>query len=235
VQISLDRLAAGLLGLVYPAECPVCLKPSNSFITAPICKQCWDSIERLDGPVCRVCRKALGTDRTDICGQCLGDPPPYVGTVAYGPYKDTLKTAIHLTKYGKLKRLTRPLGTMLASLSFPEVDVVVSVPLGPRTLRTREFNQTFLLGQVVSRRLGVPLMSGVLYKKKDTPPQAGLSRAARMLNLRGAFATRRKLSGERVLLVDDVMTTGATARACARTLLRAGATEVHIAALARTV
>jgi len=138
-------------------------------------------------------------------------------------------------KYGKLKRLTRPLGALLSSLELPAVDAVVPVPLGPLALRTREFNQTLYIGRIVAHQLGAPLMTGVLYKKKDTPPQAGLSRVARVQNLRGAFGMRRKLSGERLLLVDDVMTTGATARACSKVLLRAGASEIHMAAVARTI
>jgi ComF family protein len=144
-----------------------------------------------------------------------------------------LKEAIHLMKFKPVKRLSRPLGALLAEMDLPRVDCVVPVPLSLGGLRQRGFNQALLLSRMVAERIGVPLDTDLLYKKKETPPQVGLSRRARTGNLKGAFGVRRKLDGGRVLLIDDVITTGATAGECSKALLRAGAAEVSVALLAR--
>ena len=120
---------------------------------------------------------------------------------------------------------------------MPAVDLAVPVPLHPSKLRRRGFNQTVLLAKPLLRARGIPLDCSVLRKLRPGVAQAGLTRAARLRGPRGAYApTRggaRRLEGLRVLLLDDVMTTGATTRECARVLLRAGAAEVHVAVLAR--
>lgn len=144
-----------------------------------------------------------------------------------------MKEAIHLLKFGAVKRLARPLGALLAVLDLPPADFIVPVPLSLEGLRHRGFNQTLLIAREVARRTGMPLETGLLYKKKDTPPQVALSRSARIKNLRAAFGARRALEGGRVLLIDDVITTGATAAECSKTLLKAGAEEVYAASLAR--
>ena len=136
-------------------------------------------------------------------------------------------------KFGGIRRMARPLGVLLAGLPLPEADVIVPVPAGLRGLRLRGFNQCYFLSKELARITGMAVESRLLYKKKDTPPQVGLSAIARRINLRGAFAMRGKLSGERVLLVDDVITTGATMNECSKTLRRAGASEVFAVSLAR--
>lgn len=136
-------------------------------------------------------------------------------------------------KFKPVKRLSRPLGALLAEMDLPRTDFMVPVPLSLAGLRQRGFNQTLLLSRAAAERLRVPVEANLLYKKKDTPPQVGLSRRARTRNLRGAFGVRRRLDGGRVLLIDDVITTGATVGECAKALLRAGAEEVSVASLAR--
>jgi ComF family protein len=154
--------------------------------------------------------------------------------ITYGPYSDVLKEALHLLKFSSIKRLSRPLGLLLAGLQMPEADFIVPVPLSSRGLRKRGFNQTLLISRTLSMTTGMPLSTGFLYKKRETPPQVSLPRRERLLNLKGAFGTRERLNGERVLLVDDVVTTGATARECSRAILKAGASEVFVTALARS-
>ncbi len=159
--------------------------------------------------------------------------PRFKRALCFGPYEDPLKEAIHIMKFGGIRRVARPLGQLLAHLELPEADVVVPVPAGLRGLRARGFNQCHFLGRELSRSLGLPMESRLLYKQKETPPQVGLPAYARKINLRGAFAMRERFRGERVLLVDDVITTGATMNECAKTLRRAGASEVIAVALAR--
>jgi len=136
-------------------------------------------------------------------------------------------------KFGGVKRLARPLGQLLGGLNLPEADVIIPVPSGFKGLKLRGFNQCYFVAKELSEITGLPLQSRLLYKKKETPPQVGLSAIARRLNLRGAFAMRGKLAGERVLLVDDVITTGTTMNECAKTLRRAGASVVTAVSLAR--
>ncbi len=136
-------------------------------------------------------------------------------------------------KFRGIKRVARPLGQLLAHLDLPEADVIVPVPAGLGGLRLRGFNHCFYIARELSLLSGVPMESRLLYKQKETPPQVGLSASARKINVRGAFAMKEKLSGEHVLLVDDVITTGATMNECSKTLRRAGASEVTAVSLAR--
>lgn len=228
------RLAAALLNLLYPSRCPVCSGPSDSPSHSPICSGCWASIKRLEGPSCRICARPFASEYAGLCGDCLRERPPFSRVITYGLYSDALKEAVHLLKFTSIKRLSRPLGMLLAGLDIPEADLIVPVPLSTRELRKRGFNQTLLISRALSKTTGIPLGPGLLYKKRETPPQVSLPRRERLLNLKGAFAAREGLEGRRVILVDDVVTTGATARECSRAILKAGAEEVFVAAVARS-
>lgn len=223
-----------LLNLIYPSRCPVCEGQTDSFTFSPICKTCWSGIKRYEGPSCSICREPFTSEYATLCGKCLRQRPPFTRAISYGLYSDTLKEALHLLKFSSAKRLAKPLGMLVAGLDMPEVHGIVPVPLSIKGLRDRGFNQTMLISRTVSKGLGIPLFAGLLYKNKETPSQVGLSAKERLLNLRGAFSTRRRLNGEKVLLVDDIMTTGATASECARTLLKAGAGEIFVATVARS-
>jgi predicted amidophosphoribosyltransferase len=173
----------------------------------------------------------------------------YDAAYTYGSYEGSLRTLIHLFKYDRIHTLARPLGDLLARV-LPrdrQFDAIVPMPLHWRRRWQRRFNQSELLAQEISRRWGVPVVRAVR-RVKPTAPQAGLTNAKRRANVSGAFSTRRPLSGAfaflgplavrlfpapslagvRVLLVDDVLTTGATAAACARALKRAGAKQVTL-------
>lgn len=117
------------------------------------------------------------------------------------------------------------------------MDVVIPVPLFPTRLHEREYNQSLLLADRLSRATGVPLSYDNLIRSRDTPPQTELTRAVRLKNLRGAFTLRRpdNIAGKRILLIDDVFTTGATVNECAKTLRRARAADIYVCTLARTV
>jgi len=152
----------------------------------------------------------------------------------YGSYEGTLRKLIHLFKYTGMRRLARPLGEFLVR-ALPRdkhFDVVTTVPLHWRRRWQRGYNQAELLGKEIARRRHIPLVR-VLRRSWATRAQAGLSNAQRRENVSGAFAARRRVNGLRILLIDDVMTTGATAGACARALKKAGARSVSVLALAR--
>jgi len=156
---------------------------------------------------------------------------------SYGSYEGSLRKLIHLFKYDKIYSLARPLADFLARVIPREerFDVIVPMPLHWRRQWERGFNQSEHLAGVIAKKWGVP-MQGAVRRVKSTSPQAGLTNAKRRANVGGAFAIKRnvRLDRARVLLVDDVLTTGATAAACARVLKRAGAAHVALLALART-
>jgi ComF family protein len=122
---------------------------------------------------------------------------------------------------------------LMLQIELPSIDAIVPVPMHPRGLRERGFNQSLLLAKVISKGSRVPLVPNGLLKEKDTPPQLGLTAKERVTNLSGAFSAVRSFSGMSVLLVDDVMTTGSTARACSKALLKAEAKSVTVLTLAR--
>lgn len=163
--------------------------------------------------------------------ECLRERPIFKQVLFYGLYEGALREAIRLLKFSSIKRLARPLGGLLSGLELPEADIIVPVPLEKSSLKKRGFNQTLLIADALSKSCGVPLGSGVLFKIRKTPPQVGLPREERLRNLRGAFEARG-VKGKRVILVDDVITTGATCTECSRALYRAGAEEVTAVVLA---
>jgi ComF family protein len=183
--------------------------------------------------LCKICAEPFSSEYADICGTCLKNTPPFTKAITYGLYEGVLAEAINQFKFHAVKRLSKPLGTLLIGLFFPQVDCIVPVPLTIKRLRERGFNQSLLIARFVSKETGIPLLMDVLRKKKDTLPQLGLSAKERRLNIKNAFEIVGTIKGLRILLVDDVMTTGATVSECSRQLLKAFAQEVFVLTLAR--
>jgi ComF family protein len=153
--------------------------------------------------------------------------------MSFGIYEGILAEAINLYKFHGIKRLAGPLGEFLIDFSPELIDAVVPVPLSVSGLRNRGFNQSLLLAKTFADRKDIPLVMDGLLKCRETGPQIGLSAKERAKNLKDAFSVARRFDGYRVLLVDDVMTTGSTANECSRQLLRVGAEEVSVLTLAR--
>lgn len=229
-------LANRILDLLFPETCPSCNGPSQAHRTAPFCNTCWAGIQPYEGPMCRVCGLPLPSSYADRCAECTADPPEYETHRSFSLYDGTLREAIHRLKYGKLRRLAPPLADLLFAMDIPDVDYIVPVPLHPSRLKQREFNQAGLVARHLSRRTGIPLDLLSLEKVTNTPPQVGLPRRQRLANERKAFRVLEggPLKGRRVLLMDDVATTGATLRACARALAAGGTALVEAVTLARS-
>lgn len=174
---------------------------------------------------------------TTTCESCLKTKPPFSKVLYYGIYEETLKEAIHLLKFNGVRRLSKPLSLLLAEIDIPDVDGIIPVPIYKKRLYQRGFNQTASMGLHLSKNLDIPLMQNVLKKTKDTLPQTGVTGKERLKNIRNAFSVSRDISiqGLNLLLLDDVITTGATITECAKALKDAGAKDITVIALAHSM
>jgi ComF family protein len=190
-------------------------------------------IQKYDGPACRICGIPTISEQTIICESCVKGQP-FSKILYYGLYEGTLRKAIHLLKFNGIKRLSKPLCTLLMKLPLPESDIIIPVPLHLKRLRQREFNQTALIGRRLSTELGIPMIMNCLTKAKETAAQTSLKRDERLKNVKKTFAVLKNLDGKNVLLIDDVITTGATVKECSDVLIKAGAKKVVVLALAHS-
>lgn len=232
LQGSIKHSLNSILNLLYLSDCPICKNPSDSLLYAPLCSKCWSGIKRHSAPICEICSRPLIGDY-GVCGECRLQSPFFSKAISYGIYSGTLKEAISLFKFSGIKRLGRPLGRLLQELTMPQADFIIPVPMEVDGLINRGFNQALVLSREVSKTFKIPILIGMLYKKRKTPPQVGLGADERVLNLKGAFGVKGDLYGKKILLLDDVMTTGATVNECSNELLRAGAGEIVVIVLAR--
>ena len=216
----------------------------------PVCSDCLDSIQPLTAVLCEWCGDKLvpRAEEGQICIHCEEKAPRFQHAAAYGEYEDALRGLIHLLKYQSVRPAARPLGKRLAQTIRPmlmeftgnEPVLLVPVPLHRQRRRTRGFNQAEKISRVALRELRdlpVRLAPSVLVRTRPTESQTGFTREQRRENLRGAFKVPdpARVKGCNILLVDDVLTTGATADECSRILLRAGAKQVLVATVARAV
>jgi ComF family protein len=228
--------------------------------SVPICDAYWIEIQGQSGPCCARCGDSLdapasfaSTSETKIpspllCRSCRLAPPPFVRAVAYGPYEDRMRSAIHALKYGRVHGAARALGRLLAesiaqlSADAPSELLVIPVPLHRSRYAQRGFNQARSLVKSALEALRkthpvwqLTLASSTLMRHRSTESQSGLTPRQRRQNVRGAFSVSNPsaVAGRHVLVVDDIFTTGATVRAASRALLDAGAATVWVATLAR--
>jgi ComF family protein len=240
----MSRWLDPLLDLLFPALCPVCDARSDDPPHRPFCARCWAALPLLSQAGCPVCGRPLPGLPADVaCARCRAQPPPFAYARAVGAYRDGLRTAIHALKYGRRAAVAAPLAALLAREGaglFPGgpgelFDAVVPVPLHPTRLAERGFNQAELLAGPCAKAWGRPLHPRALARIRPTRPQTELDAPARRGHVAGALrvARPRDVAGQRLLLVDDVLTTGATVQAAARALRDGGAAAVGVLVLAR--
>jgi len=241
--------AVAALDLLFPALCPVCERPLADGRRDPLCGDCWRAIERIAPPWCRRCGRPLAVlDGDDAlppavaavpCGACATDPPAFDWARAAADYRGTLREALHAFKFGGKRWLARPLAALIveqcAASVPPGASALVPVPLARARERERGFNQAALLAERLAGPLGLPVRAAWLARRRATLPQSELTAAERAANVRGVFGAAAAVAGRHVIVVDDVLTTGATAAECARSLRAAGAASVGVLTVARVL
>jgi ComF family protein len=230
---------SGLLDLLFPPLCIACREPAG---TAGFCAGCWSAIQFLDGPLCIRCGIPFDVPLVDAeCAACLAHPPAFDRARAILRYDEVSRAPILALKHADRLDLVPGFGQWLERAGRDLIaasDLIVPVPLHRFRLWRRRYNQAAELARALSRRTGLALDTAALVRSRPTPSQGAMPSAkARRRNVMGAFQVpeRARVAGKHVLLVDDVVTTGATAEAAARALRRAGAAGVQILALARVV
>lgn len=244
--MSLRAAAAGWARLAellaFPSFCKICREPLERPGETIVCGACLAKLEPRQGPFCPRCgRFEAGPGGDHLCGRCLRQTPAFSRHRSCGVYGGRLKDVILLFKYRKYAPLSRPLARFAESCLGGEaalwdgVDALVPVPLHPSRRRDRGFNQARLLARDLAAGRGLTVLRGALVKVCNAPAQAGLKAADRERNVRGVYAVarRNRVGGRTLLLVDDVTTTGATVRECARVLMAAGAKEVRAITIAQ--
>ena len=229
-----------LIDLVLPPRCPACRTIVDG--DGRFCPDCWPKLQFITAPCCARCGDPFDHDRGAgaECAACLAEPPRYAAARAALAYGGPARTAILSLKHGDKPWLATIMATHMAragaGLITPET-LLVPVPLHRWRLWRRGYNQAALLAQALAARTGAELAIDALERVKPTRPSAGMGRAARARNVRGVFKVRDRsqIKGRAIVLVDDVLTTGATADACARVLRRAGAGTVGVLTFARVV
>lgn len=251
----MNGVAAALFATLFPSDCRLCGKPLINISRLPVCDECLAAMHPIQEALCSTCGERLSGSLTFAensgevrCGLCRRMEPPFAKAAAYGSYEGGLRDLIHLLKYDHVRPAAGILGRMLSEaiadlepLFSAAPVLLVPVPLHARKMRQRSFNQAEVIAQSAIKqsplKARLELASKVLERRRETLSQIGLSRHQRRENMRGAFAISRpdQVRGREVLVVDDVFTTGTTVSECARVLLRAGASKVFVATVARTL
>ncbi len=236
---ALGRGLAACADLIVPPCCLACRARMGAHHL--LCGACWREVHFIRPPLCDVLGIPLPFDAGErsVSAAAVARPPAYGRARAVAHFSGTMRTLVHQLKYADRHDARSLLGRWLAEAGrelLPGIDVIVPVPLSRLRLLQRQFNQAAVLGGELSRQAGIPMDPLLLVRTRATASQVGMTRDQRRRNVAGAFSvpeTRRaQLRGRNVLLIDDVVTTGATVDACTRALLRAGAARVDVLALA---
>jgi ComF family protein len=242
IASALGRVARSLADIVVPPVCLACHTPLAR--QHEVCGACWRQIRFIRQPLCDRLGLPMpfGTGEGMVSAAAIANPPAYNRARAVAAYDGVMRELIHGFKYADRHDACLLFGTWLVSAAaplLPGITMIVPVPLAWSRLVRRQFNQAAILAQETSRLTGLPYAPHVLRRIRATRSQVGLSRFERGRNVSGSFAVaprhRARLQGASVLLIDDVITTGATVNACARVLLAAGAQRVDVLALALVV
>ena len=227
------------LNVLFPRRCPVCgeiTSPAGSLI----CPSCVLKLSFVKPPVCKKCGKEIMDEAMEYCSDCMGHRHAFEFGAALLNYDETARTIMAQIKYKNKREYLDFFGAAMAkryerTVKGMAVEAIVPVPVHPSRRRARGFNQAEVLAEVLGKKLGIPVKPEMLIREKRTRPQKELTAAERLKNLSGAFSAGEGICGiRRVLLVDDIYTTGSTMEACARALRSAGVEKVYFAVICMT-
>ena len=239
--MALIQILAPVIDLVFPPRCPLCGEGLSA--QTGLCSACWSELVIPGEPACGLCQRPLGDDLKGgmVCAPCLAEPPRHDGIAAGTLYNRASRRLVLAFKHGQRIALA-PMMARLMAAKLPAVEpdwLIVPVPLHRWRLWRRGFNQSALLAREIARIRGARLTVDLLERRKATPALGGLGRKARSRALSGAIGVNARrspaLRGARVVLVDDVLTSGATSDACVSVLKRAGAETVVVACFSRVL
>ena len=236
------RTALGLVvDVALPQLCATCREPVDG---AGLCPACWSRLSFIAPPYCARLGIPFPFDAGPglLSMEAIADPPAYGRARAAVRYDDIARKLVHALKYGDRLDLAPAMGRWMANAGrelLADADALVPVPLHWRRQWTRRFNQSAMLAEIIAKASGRAVAHGALKRVKSTPQQVGLDRSARAQNVQGAFRVpaegKAEVMGRKLVLVDDVLTSGSTVDACARALLRGGAASVDVLVFARVV
>ncbi|WON73317.1 ComF family protein [Nitrosospira sp. Is2] len=220
-----------IMHVLFAKRCLLC----GSVSERDLCPPCHDSLPHLSSHHCMVCALPLAT--ASVCGACLANPPAFERSIAAASYAFPIDALLHSLKYEAKLALAPVLADLLTVRISPAdlPDFILAMPLHPAKLRERGFNQALEIARGVSKTTGVELLPLACRRVRDTRSQTGLPWKEREKNIRGAFTCEADLSGRRIAIVDDVMTTGATLNELAKVLRERGACNVSAWVVARTL
>ncbi len=235
----LSSFITGLTDLFFPLNCVLCGTYAPETRYQPLCRRCLTTIPYNDPPFCQCCSRHLESVATEaLCRDCREQPPAFDGAWVLTRYAPPMNDLIHRFKFQNKTSLRKTF--RLITKNFQErcrislsADLLIPIPVHPVRLRERGYNQSALLAQAVNELTGIPVLNGVLQRTLLTPPQRGLERKERWTNIRGAFriASSSGIKEKNIYIIDDLLTTGATASEAARVLKEAGAARVELLAL----
>jgi competence protein ComFC len=243
----IQTIIDGVLNLVYPDSCIICAAPVSRQKDCGVCESCWAKacmlgIQPPFCPLCGIPYQIQDFNDSHLCGRCILETPPYSAARSFGFYAAELSSLIQHLKFHGRKNLVGLLSQLLSwafcqAWTANDFDLIVPVPLHSRRERERGYNQAALLARCLSHTIGIPHCESLLHRVKQTPSQVGLSDRERFRNLRRAFhcVATGGAKGLRILLIDDVMTTGATVSSACETLRDGGTARVSALTVARAV
>lgn len=222
---------------LFPPACSLCGNTLSAAYLGNFCPACLAGVVPLPHAHCRQCSLPFhGTDNSShLCGQCIKQPPTFLKVYAAGLYEQTLRLAIQQFKFNQKVGLDRSLAQLMAQ-TIPldlNIDLIVPVPLHRKSLQLRSYNQASLLAREIGRIKHLPIADDLLLKRQETLSQHQLSALERRKNMQKVFSAAKPIRAKTVLLVDDVMTTGATVTACSKALKTGGAEKVYVAVVCR--
>jgi len=240
------RVFSFLLDLAFPPECIICDQPVGK--ANSLCIDCWNGIEFISDPVCDQCGKPMEyyadfeTHERILCFECLASPSKIYQARAAMIYGETSKKLLLLLKYTDrihLAKILAPMTLTSAKDIIKTADIIIPVPLHPQRLFQRKYNQASMLAKHIGKLASVPVLFNTLKRHKNTFAQGNMNKCERDLNVHNAFSIdkqdKHKIKNRKILLVDDVRTTGSTAEECAKVLLKNKAKQVNLLTIARTV